>query len=329
VTGATIQTADMADRMRVRIIRPATREILITRLEGSAQVGDLTAPVNCGGLGRIRHFRRATAPGWPDNFLPIDPAALALDTLQADLVEAEVFQNAACAWRCWYCYVPFNLLGGNERRAEWTTADELVRRYAALDARPPILDLSGGSPDLTPEWIPWTIEALDALGIADTTFLWSDDNLSTDLVFTTLDDRQRRLMAEAKYARVCCFKGFDAESFVFNTGAEPGEFERQFLRFDRYLGLGLDLYAYVTLTGPTLDGVDEKVAAFVRRLAGLWDDLPRRTVPLRIEGFGPMVKRNASRDLKIPLAVQEVAVRAWTTKVGPAAIEHPRRRRPC
>jgi hypothetical protein len=226
VIAATIQTEKMAREMRTRIIRPAAREILIARLQGSAQEGDFTSPVNCGGLGRIRHFRRATAHGWPDNFLPIDPAALALGISPANLVEAQVFQNAACAWRCWYCYVPFNLLSGDERRAEWTTADDLVRRYAALDARPHILDLSGGSPDLTPEWIPWTIEALDRAGIAQTTFLWSDDNLSTDLVFTVLDDHQRRLMAEAKYGRVCCFKGFDAESFSFNTGAEPGGFER-------------------------------------------------------------------------------------------------------
>lgn len=329
MTAATIQTEDMANRMRTRIIRPATREILITRLEGSAQEGDLTSPVNCGGLGRIRHFRRATPPGWPDNFLPIDPAAVALGTSRADLVEAEVFQNAACAWRCWYCYVPFNLLGGDERRAEWTTPDEMVRRYAALDTRPRILDLSGGSPDLTPEWIPWTIEALDGAGIADATFLWSDDNLSTDLVFTALDDRQRCLMTEAKYGRVCCFKGFDAESFAFNTGAEPDGFERQFERFDRYLALGLDLYAYATLTGPTPDGVEEKVDAFVRRLTALWGQLPGRTVPLRIEAFGPMVDRSASRDLTTPLAVQETAIRAWTARVRPTAIEGIGRRRPC
>jgi uncharacterized Fe-S cluster-containing radical SAM superfamily protein len=329
VTAATIRTEDMADRMRRRIIRPATREILISRLGGSAQEGDLTSPVNCGGLGRIRHFRRATAPGWSDNFLPIDPAAVALSVTPADLVEAQVFQNAGCAWRCWYCYVPFNLLGGDERRAEWKTADELVRRYAALDSRSRILDLSGGSPDLTPEWIPWTIEALDRAGIADNTFLWSDDNLSTDFLFTTLDDYQRRLMTEANYGRVCCFKGFDAESFAFNTGAEPNGFERQFERFDRYLTLGLDLYAYATLTGPVLDRVEEKVDAFVRRLAGLWSELPGRTVPLRIEAFGPMLDRNASRDLTTPLAVQEIAIGAWTARVCPAGIEGIGRRRPC
>jgi uncharacterized Fe-S cluster-containing radical SAM superfamily protein len=326
---AMIRTADAAGRMRSRIIRPATREILISRLQGSDQEDDLTTPVNCGGLGRIRHFRRATAPGWPDNFLPIDPAAVALGITSTDLLEAEVFQNAACAWRCWYCYVPFNLLGGDARRAEWITPVELVGRYAMLETRPLILDLSGGSPDLTPEWIPWTIEALESAGIADSTFLWSDDNLSTDLVFTALDDHQRTLMAEAKYARVCCFKGFDAESFVFNTGAEPDGFERQLERFERYLTLGLDLYAYVTLTGPTLDGVEEKIDAFIRRLSAIWGELPGRTVPLRIEAFGPMVARNTSRALTAPLAVQERAIRVWAARVRPTATNGIGKRQPC
>jgi uncharacterized Fe-S cluster-containing radical SAM superfamily protein len=299
----------MAARMRERIIRPQAGELLISRLDGSAQEGDLTSPVNCGGLGRVRHFRRATARGWPANFLPIDPAAEALGLAPTMMMEAEVFQNAACAWRCWYCFVPFDLLGGDERRSEWITAGELVRRYATLDDRPPILDLSGGSPDLTPEWIPWTIEALEREGIADTTYLWSDDNLSTDLVFDVLDASQRRLLARPNYGRVCCFKGFDAESFAFNTGAEPEGYELQFQRFARYIDLGIDLYGYVTLTGPSLDCIPEKMAAFVDRLRSLRPGLPHRTVPLRIETFGPVSARN--RNLSVPLAVQERAVDAW------------------
>lgn len=306
-----IDTDDMALRMRQRIIRPESREILISRVGGSAQEEDLTSPVNCDGIGRVRHFRRETADGWPENFLPIDPAAAALGLPPAAMLEAQVFQNAACAWRCWYCFVPFSLLGGDERRSDWVTADELVSRYAALAVRPPVLDLSGGSPDLTPEWVPWTIEALERAGIAESTYLWSDDNLSTDLVFEVLDDRQRALMANSRYGRVCCFKGFDSDSFAFNTGAEPASYDRQFERFARYLELGFDLYAYVTFTGPVLEGVEEKVESFHNRLAALSTDLPRRTVPLRIEAFGPVATRNARRDLTIPLAVQEVAISAW------------------
>ena len=312
-----IDTAAMAARMRTRIIRPATREILIARLGGSAQEDDLTSPVNCGGLGRIRHFHRQTAPGWPENFLPIDPAAQALGQAPATMMEAQVFQNAACAWRCWYCFVPYDLLGGDERKGEWVTSDELIKRYTALEQRPLILDLSGGSPDLTPEWIPWTIEALERAGIAESTYLWSDDNLSTDLVFEVLTHEQRRAMVRQRYGRVCCFKGFDAESFSFNTRAAGKDFERQFDRFARYLDLGLDLYAYVTLTGPSLDGINDKIGRFLERLIALSPDLPPRTVPLRIEEFGPVAARNRGHDLKTPLAVQEAAIAEWQRLASP------------
>ena len=306
-----INTEEMAARMRSRIIRTDTREILISRVSESAQEGDLTSPVNCGGIGRVRHFRRGTVEGWPDNVLPIDPASAALGLHSVAMLEAQVFQNAACAWRCWYCFVPFELLGGDERRSEWVTADEMVSRYAALADRPSVLDLSGGSPDLTPEWVPWTIEALERAGIADQTYLWSDDNLSTDLVFEALDNGQRALMARARYGRVCCFKGFDAQSFAFNTGADPRVYDGQFERFARYLEIGFDLYAYVTFTGPVLEGVEEKVVRFHERLTALRRDLPCRTVPLRIEAFGPVVTRNARRDLTVPFAVQEAAIRVW------------------
>ncbi len=313
--GGIIDTAIAAARMRARVVRPGTRELLITKLGGSVQEADLASPVNCGGMGRVRHFRRGTETGWPENFLPIDPAARFLRLPPAPMMEAQVFQNAACAWRCWYCYVPFELLGGDERRAEWVTADELVARYAALSDRPRILDLSGGSPDLTPEWIPWTLEALRRHGLADETYLWSDDNLSTDLVFEVLDDRQRAMLASPGYGRVCCFKGFDPESFAFNTGAEPGSFDGQFDRFARYLDLGIDLYAYVTLTGPRLDGVADAVARFADRLIALDRRLTARTVPLRIEAFGPTAERVARRGIGDALAVQEAAIAAWREAV--------------
>lgn len=322
---AAIRTDEMASKMRARIIRPESRQILITRLEGSAQESDLSSPVNCNGLGRVRHFRRETHPKWPDNFLPIDPAAVALRETPQSMVEAQVFQNAACAWRCWYCYVPFELLGGDERRAQWVTADELAKLYGELPLRPAILDLSGGSPDLTPEWVPWTIEALERAGLADQTYLWSDDNLSTDFVFTELNETQRRMLSHPNYGRVCCFKGFDNESFAFNTGAEPKEFDRQFERFSRYLDLGIDLYAYVTLTGPNAENIEEKMTAFVQRLSSTWEALPGRTVPLRIDTFGPMIARNSNRDLSTALDVQDAAIEIWNSLVTPANLPTPGR----
>ena len=317
---AAIDTEGVAARMRQRILRAETREILISRLGGSAQEVDLTSPVNCGGLGRIRHFRRNTSPGWPENILPIGPAARALGLIAEPVMEAQVFQNAGCAWRCWYCYVPFELLGGDERRAEWVTAEELVARYAALPQRPSILDLSGGSPDLTPEWIPWTMAALKAAGLADTTYLWSDDNLSTDLVFEVLTASQRRMLASPNYGRVCCFKGFDEESFAFNTGARPEEFGLQFDRFARYLDLNIDLYAYVTFTGPSAKDLEEKIVSFHERLSAVWSKLPSRTVPLKVEVYGTVARRRHRRDMGQALAVQDQAVAVWNDLIGASGI---------
>ena len=68
------------------------------------------------GFGRIRHFRRSTSPGWPSNPLPIDPACKFLGTPAEDVARAQVFQNAVCNWRCWYCFVPFELLSANLSR---------------------------------------------------------------------------------------------------------------------------------------------------------------------------------------------------------------------
>lgn len=307
-----IDTARQAERMRARIVRPASREILVSRIAGSDQEEDLTSPVNAGGLGRVRHFQRATGPGWPDNPLPIVPAAASLGQPAPDVMLAQVFQNAACAWRCWYCYVPFELLGGHERSAEWVTAETLIAHYTALEDRPPIIDLSGGSPDLTPEWVGWTMDALDAAGLNGRAYLWSDDNLSTDFLFTELDARQRQRLAEfSHYGRVCCFKGFDPASFAFNTSAALGEFDRQFERFARTLDLGIDLYGYVTLTGPSLAAAADGVPALIDRLQQISPMLPLRVVPLKIAAFGPMLARPTASRLHDALIVEDTAIGVW------------------
>lgn len=310
-----IDTGAFAELMRDRVINVDTREVLIGRLAGSDQEIDLTEPVNCNGLGRIRHFRRFAGGGWPANPLPIDPARHALALPSVDLIRAQVFQVAACAWRCWYCYVPFNLLNGDSTRGKWVTARELVALYAEEPDRAPVIDLSGGSPDLAPEWVLWMMDALEEAKLSDRTYLWSDDNLSTDYVFSRLNGNEReRLVAYKNYGRVCCFKGFDADSFAFNTGADAAGFEAQFAIFREYLKLGLDLYGYVTLTGADVDVVSGRIPEFVDRLRAIDEALPLRVVPLKIENFTPTREREARRsDARFAVAadVQTAAIEGW------------------
>lgn len=310
-----INTDQFSRTLRSRGVDPASRGVLISRLSGSRQEEDIREPVNCEGLGRLRRFRRVRDTGWPSNPLPIDPAARALGLDVDSTIRAQVFQNAICNWRCWYCFVPFELLKGDPALSEMVSVERLVDLYMAQQDRPPVIDLSGGQPDLVPEWIPWMMRELQSRQLERRTYLWSDDNLSNDYFWRYLSDDDLEVVAGyPSYGRVCCFKGFDETSFSFNTSADPSLFDRQFELMERLLSLGIDLYAYVTLTTPTADDIDGAMERFVDRLQDLSTMLPLRTVPLKIEMFSPVIDRmNRAKEQAIEL--QWKAVRAWEREI--------------
>jgi len=311
-----IDTDRYSEQLRARVVDPLRRRLLITRLEGSDQEADLSEPVNCQGLGRIRHFRRQTSPGWPPNSLPIDPACAALGVEPVDVLRAQLFQNAGCNWRCWYCYVPFPLLSGAKHLSEWVEPSTLVRYFLAEDQRPTVIGLSGGQPDLVPEWTPWTMHALQDSGAADSTYLWVDDNLSNDYFWRYLSDDDIETVATWRlFGRVGCFKGYDPASFAFNTAAAPELFDRQFELFARHVALGVDCYAYVTLTGPDATTVGDAMPRFVDRLQSIHELLPLRTVPLEIAMWGPVHAR-MTEGTQRSLEVQQRAVEAWNEELA-------------
>lgn len=309
-----ILTSEVSMPLRDRAIDPKSRSISISRIQDSPQERDLSEPVNCHGFGRIRHFGAPTPSAWPSNPLPVLPAARFFeDRMPRDLRRAQVFQNSVCNWRCWYCYVPFSMLKGDPAKSEFIPVDQLIDWYRSEPNPPAILDLSGGQPDLTPEWIPWTIQALMDRGIQDDVYLWSDDNLSNDFAFAYLSEADWDLMRSYPgYGRVGCFKGFDDSSFSFNTGAEPHNFQTQFDVFRRLLERGIDLYAYITLTCPRPSHPDPagSVRTMLDRLGEIDERLPLRTVPLEIQVFSPMLRRLRELE-RSALDYQHEVAEAW------------------
>ncbi|MFH6780889.1 MULTISPECIES: radical SAM protein [Methylobacterium] len=287
--------------LRRRVLDPVTRSVLVSQINGTAQQKDLSAPTNCDGIGRIRHFRQHVVAGWPTNPLPIFPASRWLGVDPPPEMMAQVYQLAACAWRCWYCYVPFASLRADPSKSVWKTADALVDAYLALEERPPIIDLSGGSPDLVPEWIAWTLQAVEMKGAARTTFVWSDDNLSS----TRLLEKDGRSLLDAiatypNYGRACCLKGFDGASFAFNTRAHPDGFERQLEILSGYARSEMNIYIYLPLVGPAGPCSRSQIEAILERLTAIRVDLPARTVPLYIGRFHTMVDRlDTQRDMAL------------------------------
>ena len=312
----TINTDEFSTSLRERSVDVDQRRLLVTNYHGSEQEQDLTVPANCNGYGRIRHFRRETSGGWPQNPLPIDPATKALGVGESDLLQAQVFQNASCNWRCWYCYVPFSLLSANEKHAAWLSASDLIDLYLAESLRPRVIDLTGGQPDLVPEWIPWMMAELRSRGLEEQVYLWSDDNLSNDYFWRFVSDEDRELVATYKnYGKVCCFKGFNPESFAFNTCAAPDLFQRQFDLMRRYVGLGIDVYGYVTLTTPSGAGIGEDMKRFVDSLQEIHENLPLRVIPLEIREFTPVTGRLREKH-NAAMKHQQIAVAAWQDELA-------------
>ena len=310
-----IDTDKVSEVYREKLIDREHHAIRFTNFLNTEQETDFAVPPNCLGFGRIHHFKRRTRSGWLDNPLPIDPATNKLNMAKCDEIEAEVFQTAACNWRCWYCYVPFNLLSADPHHSEFLPIARLLDLFMSEARRPRVIDLSGGQPDLTPELVPWVLEELATRHLDQDYYVWSDDNLSNDFYWRYLSNKDREIVAASKnYGRVCCFKGFDESSFAFNTSADPALFARQFELIGRLLRSGIDIYCYVTFTSPPAPSIERRVSDFVDRLQELSERLPLRTIPLEVRDFTPLHRRMNSQR-KAAMVDQWAALEAWKNEL--------------
>lgn len=310
-----LDTDKAAARYRQNILNLREQRILVTNYHGTEQEPDLTEPANCRGFGRVRHFTRHRHGDWVANPLPVNPATRCLRLAPADEIRAQVFQSAACNWRCWYCFVPFNMLSANKQYSSWLSVNELLDLMLEESDVCSMIDLSGGEPGLTPEWMLWWVNELERRNMSRRFYLWSDDNLSMDYFWRFLSTaQQERIVSYTNSGRVGCFKGFDEDSFAYNTAAAPELFERQFAIMKRLIATGIDVYAYVTLTAPSVKDIGDRMRRFVDRLQSISETLPLRTVPLKIELFSPVVSRVRRSDATA-LKNQAIAVESWVREI--------------
>lgn len=285
-------TNSILSRCRNSVIQGNNDTFLLSKIKNSTQEKDLMVPPNCDGYGRIRHFKRTISDDWGMDPLPIDPACKALGMDFPDMIEAEVFQIASCNVRCWYCFVPDDLKKASEYSSKWFSASDMIDLFQRDCEGIHVLDLSGGNPELVPEWIYHVMLELEKRKLHEDVYLWSDDTLTTDYFFSCLSREQIEYIKKYKfYGKVGCFKGFDAHSFSFNTGLPQKYFDVQFENFERYFALNLDIYGYVTFTTDKVDNLEECIRKFIERLRKIHPLLPLRIVPLKIAIFSPVKSR--------------------------------------
>ena len=317
-----IDTDNLSSRFREKALNLDEKSVSITNFYNSEQEKDIKEKPNCEGFGRVRHFKLDRGSDWPQNPLPILPAARALGINPEREIRAQVFQNSVCNWRCWYCFVDFKLLNGSTKHSSFKTSDDLLELFLKEPNRPNMIDLTGGQPDLTPEWVPWMMEALIERGLDKDIYLWSDDNLSNDYFWRYLDTKQLDLIQSYEmYGRVCCFKGIEEVSFGINTMANPALFEQQFQLVQRLMTLDIDLYFYITLTAPTQTDFESDVPRFLDRIQSIHENLPLRIVPLEVLEFTPVTSRikndqTKRREVEDLIKGQYDAMRIWRTELN-------------
>ncbi len=298
--------------LREKGIDLINRKIRLADIRDSAQANDLQLPPNCGGIGRVHHFRRFQGENWPEDPLPIDPATHYLNLPESDEITAEIFQCAICNFNCWYCFVDSNRINADPNNSKLLTVDEQIDQYLLLEERPPIVVLSGGQPDLVPEWILWFLNSIEERGLSKDIYVWSDDNLSCDFLFRYLSVTNiHRILKHRNYGRVGCFKGFNGYSFTFNTRADRGGFAQQFYNMGSIVKAGFDVYGYATFTSDRDANLARDISDFIDRIQSEIHPLfPLRTIPQRVFKFSPTGTRMNSRHYRA-LEIQNDVVQAW------------------
>ena len=312
-TQTPLNSEKLAERLREKSVDRQAKAIRMTKFPGSDQAKDLSLPPNCGGFGRIHHFRLEPDPNWITNPLPTLPACKYLGVPVTDVLLAQVFQLAACDFRCWYVFVDFSLVSADPKRSEMVTPKQLLQMMLNEKVNSQVIDLSGGQPELVPEYVFWFLEARRDLGLEQSHFVWADDNLSTDYTWRYLSEEEITFMAQTLgFARVGCIKGFDAESFTFNTRADGKLFDRQIELLGRFVQAGFDQYGYITITAMDTDDLQGKMARLLDEIQNrVHLNFPLRIVPLRVFGFNA----NANRYNKQAEENQFRALEAWLAEM--------------
>ena len=282
-----IDTQNLAEILRKKAVDIENEACLMSDLRETQEEKDLSLPVNCRGFGRIHHFRLTSGSQWISDPLPMLPASKYLGIPETKVIPVQVFQLAACNFHCWYCFVDSILRSADSKHSSFVTARELFDYMSEGKVKARVIDLSGGHPGLVPEYALWFLRTRAEMGLEKTHFIWTDDNLSTDYLWRYLSKDDIEYMINAPgFSQVGCLKGFDSESFSFNTGADKHLFDYQIELLGRLVKAGFDQYGYITLTTLNLENLESKITELFDKIQKqIHLNFPLRIVPLQIFKF--------------------------------------------
>jgi uncharacterized Fe-S cluster-containing radical SAM superfamily protein len=278
--------------IRDHIYEKSSESIFVIEFSSTAQSSDSYHRSSVHPCIRIREFSSFAMHAQPASYHGRSPrynCLLKKNSLSTESPwKTATIQLLGCAWRCWYCYVdPVNLKHTSPHARKIRIADLCIEACSVSEG---ILDLSGGQPDLVPEWPLYFNKQIMAIQGASRLHIRSEDNLCNDFLWRFLSAKEVGELARSPlYTRIGCFKGFDSESFGDVVG-NGFKFDDQLTCAARLIRDGFDPFYYATFSPSSAERLEARIRIFFEQLLGISDSLPLRVIPLllrRTENWKP------------------------------------------
>ena len=298
--------------IRNKIINTSKKQVLLSNLYDSFESRDNYSIINCNGFGRLRIFKDFKLHLFKNEIFkkPLNRG----NNVSNEFI-TQVFQVGGCNWRCWYCFVDTKLLEGNNKIGKFFSADELINLFLSEPNQNKIIDISGGQVELVPEWILWLLNSIEKKEMKGNYNIWIEDSLSNFFLWELLNQEEISFIAKFPLAhRICCIKGYNYQSFGFNTNVNSKEFDKQFDVLKKLNEDEFDLFSYATFTTPSIKNLKEDIKEFISRLMNIHPKLPLRIIPLKIKCFSNTYSH--FKDIySIAMDLQYKVVEAWENEL--------------
>lgn len=269
--------------VRDHVYRVSDGAVLFANLLDTQEAADSCHQINHGGFGRIRIFKNFSFHIETDILERRKFFRLSSEGEWCDQFQTQVFQIGVCPFRCRYCFVDRENLDGTNPNSSFFKPTDILQMF--LESWPNIcnLDLSGGSPDLCPEFLFELLTEIERINLKGKVTIWVESNLDIRYYSKFPLDKINYISTFPNFHLLCSLKGWNTSSVAYNT-RNTASFDKQLDGLGFFIQHNFPLSVYLVFIGQKIADYNEVVTLF-QQLYHISHELPEYCVPLYIKKF--------------------------------------------
>lgn len=296
---------------RDKFYRENERAVLFANILETKEAEDFYHCVNHDGFGRIREFTKFSMHIETELIKHRKFIRINGEGRWSEQYLSQVFQIGVCPLRCRYCFVDRQNLDGTNKNSVFLQPEDIIGMF--LETWPDIrnLDLSGGSPDLFPEFLFGLLHEIERVGLKGKITIWSESNLDTRFYSRLSKGMMNYIITFPYFHLLCSLKGWDSESVLYNT-QNTMNFEEQVKGIEFFCRKHFPISVYLVFIGNRVATLEDIRKLYVR-LKNIDMRLPEWCIPLYIKKFSAQaMEGNLYKDT---YGEQKKAAEWWDTLI--------------